>query len=582
MKNKLISLFFFIITSLLFISYIYSFQFGIGTRGFVQKVIEKGQEEGKIPKSKEEKDKPKTIYYTGKLDKLDLSQAKYLFLAPKSTTTSRSPSVKGAIYKADGTQQTEKTIFKIIEENGEMKIKEVNLYDEEGNRFDVDVHYIVKVGTGFISIALEIKGVFIVTTTTQVVNGSTQVVTSEEYLHVSEWGTAASTIPSYGYMDYLKYYKQYLVRLEDGAVFEGKYLPNDRNKKIYEDIYGNYYYIATWSDVAYWINNYYYSYSGNGIQQGSLLKLNTKDMSVQVVSAQGDYITQDIIEWEPFFVVDKYGNIAYMSTTGSGYKYRKTTGTVDGSGIVHTGFYTYPFSSYGSGLPPIVDNNRDAIYFLNKVSEGEYGFKNLWIRRLRCNKDTGYNIEITSTVGSVSDDVARACETIGHGKILNIGDKEISMLINSFDKILFPTIDLVNATTSYYYEVPFSEFGVSSDGWNEGFLGYQVVNSTKVYVLIKTEGSQQGRYRYTFYAIYPKEEKIEKIFYTERYEVLSQSWPLFNVDEEGNIIVTATDLDTGTKNVLKITPNPSDPGNESNISFLQQGTVEVYYLVRVY
>lgn len=576
MKNKLISLFFFTIVSLFFISYVYSFQFGIGTRGFVQKVIEKGQEEGKIPKSKEEKDKPKTIYYSGKLDKLDLSQAKYLFLAPKSTTTSRSPSVKGAIYKADGTQQTEKTIFKIIEENGEMKIEEVNLYDEEGNRFDVDVHYIVKVGTGFISIALEIRGVYIVTTTTQVVDGSTQVVTSEEYFPVSEWETAASTIPSYGYMDYSKYQKQYLVRLEDGAVFEGKYLPNDRNKKIYEDIYGNYYYIATNSESAWWISYW----SGSEISERSLLKLNTKDMSVQVVSAQGDYINQDI-EWEPFFVVDKYGNIAYMSTTGSGYKYRKTTGTVDGSGIVHTVFYTYPLSSYGSGFQPIVDNNRDAIYFLNRVSEGEYGFKNLWVRRLRCNKDTGYNIELTSTVGSVSGDVAVAFEMMWGNRILNIGDKEISVLIRSFDKILFPTIDLVNATTSYYYEVPFSEFGVSSDGWNEGFLGYQVVSSTEVCILIKTDGQQMGRYRYTFYTIYPKEGRFETVFYTEKYEITT-GWPLFNVDEEGNIIMSATDLDTGTKNVLKITPNPSDPGNESNISFLQQGTVEVYYLVRVY
>jgi hypothetical protein len=94
---------------------------------------------------------------------------------------------------------------------------------------------------------------------------------------------------------------------------------------------------------------------------------------------------------------------------------------------------------------------------------------------------------------------------------------------------------------------------------------------------------QFGRYRYTFYAIYPKEEKIEKVFYTEKYEPSSSWWqPPFSVDENGNIIITATDLDTGTKNVLKITPNPDDPGSHNNISILQQGNMEVYYLVRVY
>jgi|GEM_PF-3099427 len=570
MKNKLLIIIF-TITSLFFVSHIYSFQFGVGTRGFVKKVIEKGQEEGKIPKTKEEKEKgkPNTINYTGKLDKLDLSQAKYLFLAPKSTsTTSPSPSIKGAIYKADMTQ-TEKTVFK-MKENGD--IEEVNLYDEQGNRFDVNVYYIVKLSTEFISVALEIKGVWIVTTTTQVVNGSTQVVTTEQYFPVSQWQTSVSTM---GWVDYSQYQKQYLVRLEDGAVFEGRYLPNDGNKKIYQDMYGNYYYILAWSNSAWWLN---YGY-GTEIQQGSLLKLNTKDMSVQVVSAQGDTIPSYDVE---AFAVDKYGNLAYLSMSGSGYKYRKTTATVDSSSIEHQGFFNYPIGSSNyavDGLLPIVDINCDGIYFVDRVSEGEYGLKNLRVRKLECNYNTGYEIKITSNVDSVYYEIVNS---LSYAKILSIGDKEISLLKTTSEKIIFPTIDLVNATTSYYYEVNYSTFGlVDYNNFSNGFLGYQVVSSTEVYVLIKTQGQQSGRYKYTFYAIYPKEERIEKVFYTEKYEP-SQGWPLFSVDENGNIIITATDLDTGTKNVLKITPNPSDPGNTNNITFLQQGNVEIYYLVRVY
>jgi len=42
MKNKLLTIIFAITTSLFFVSQIYSFQFGVGTRGFVKKVIEKG------------------------------------------------------------------------------------------------------------------------------------------------------------------------------------------------------------------------------------------------------------------------------------------------------------------------------------------------------------------------------------------------------------------------------------------------------------------------------------------------------------------------------------------------------------
>jgi hypothetical protein len=579
MKNKVLIIF--TITSLFFVSHIYSFQFGVGTRGFVKKVIEKGQEEGKIAKTKEEKEKGKPntinyINYTGKLDKLDLSQAKYLFLAPKSTsTTSHSPSIKGAIYKADMTQ-TEKTIFKMIEENGEMKIKEVNIYDEQGNRFDVNVYYIVKLSTEFISVALEIKGVWIVTTTTQVVNGSTEVVTAEQYFPISQWQTSVSTM-GWG-MDYSQYQKQYLVRLKDGAVFEGRYLPNDGNKKIYQDMYGNYYYIATRSNSVWWLN--YYSYPGSeiGIQEGSLLKLNTKDMSVQVVSAQGDIISQ-APEYtnDPHFVVDKYGNIAYLSMgTSTGYKYRKTTATVEGSNIEHKGFYTYPYDGY-SYLTPIVDINRDAIYFIDRV--GELLVSDLLrVRKVRCNADTLYEIEESSSTGSVSLEVL---QSLFYSEILNIGDKEISLLETTYGKIIFPTIDLVKATTSYYYEVNYSTFGIDYNNFGSGFLGYQMVSSTEVYVLIKTQGQQSGRYRYTFYAIYPKEERIEKVFYTEKYEP-SQGWPLFSVDENGNIIITATDLDTGTKNVLKITPNPDDPGSHNNISILQQGNMEVYYLVRVY
>jgi len=568
MKNKLLIIIF-TITSLFFVSHIYSFQFGVGTRGFVKKVIEKGQEEGKIPKTKEEKEKekgePNTINYTGKLDKLDLSQAKYLFLAPKSTsTTSPSPSIKGAIYKADMTQ-TEKTVFK-MKENGD--IEEVNIYDEQGNRFDVNVYYIVKLSTEFISVALEIKGVWIVTTTTQVVNGSTQVVTTEQYFPVSQWQTSISTMG----WNYSQYKKQYLVRLEDGAVFEGRYLPNDGNKKIYQDMYGNYYYILAWSNSAWWLN---YGY-GTGIQQGSLLKLNTQNMSVQVVSAQGDTIPSYDVE---AFAVDKYGNLAYLPMIGSDYKYRKTTATVDGSSIEHKGFFNYPIGSSNyavGGLLPIVDINCDGIYFVDRVSEGEYGLKNLRVRKLECNYNTGYEIKITSNVGSVYYEIVNS---LSYSKILSIGDKEISLLETTYGKILFPTIDLVNATTSYYYEVNYSTFGIDYNNFSNGFLGYQVVSSTEVYVLIKTQG--QGRDRYTFYAIYPKEERIEKVFYTEKYEP-SKGWPPFSVDENGNIIITATDLDTGTKNVLKITPNPDDPGNPNNITFLQQGNVEIYYLVRVY
>jgi hypothetical protein len=564
MKNKLLTIIFAITTSLFFVSHTYSFQFGVGTRGFVKKVIEKGQEEGKIGKTKEEKEKGKPntinyINYTGKLDKLDLSQAKYLFLAPKSTsTTSHSPAFKGAIYKADMTQ-TEKTVFK-MKENGD--IEEVNLYDEQGNRFDVNVYYIVKLSTEFISVALEIKGVWIVTTTTQVVNGSTEVVTAEQYFPISQWQTSVSTM-GWG-IDYSQYQKQYLVRLKDGAVFEGRYLPNDGNKKIYQDMYGNYYYVAAYSNDTWWVNSYYY---GTGVQQDSLLKLNTKDMSIQVVSAQGDTIPYGA----EAFAVDKYGNLAYLSTSGSGYKYRKTTATVDGSNIEHQGFYTYSYSY--SHLPPIVDINRDAIYFIYDV-----GFSTLCVKKVRCNADTLYEIEESSSTGSVSWEVLNS---LSYSKILNIGDKEISLLETTSGKILFPTIDLVNATTSYYYEVDYSTFGLDYNNFGSGFLGYQVVSSTEVYVLIKTQGQQSGRYRYTFYAIYPKEEKIEKVFYTERYEI-SQGWSPFSVNENGDIVVTATDLDTGNKNVLKITPNPADPGNTNNISILQQGTTQIYYLVRVY
>jgi len=569
MKNKVLIIF--TITSLFFVSHIYSFQFGVGTRGFVKKVIEKGQEEGKIGKTKEEKEKgkPNTINYTGKLDKLDLSQAKYLFLAPKSTsTTSHSPAFKGTIYKAD-MAQTEKTVFK-MKENGD--IEEVNLYDEQGNRFDVNVYYIVKLSTEFISVALEIKGVWIVTTTTQVVNGSTQVVTTEQYFPVSQWQTSISTM-GWG-MDYSQYQKQYLVRLKDGAVFEGRYLPNDGNKKIYQDMYGNYYYIATRSNSVWWLDYNYYSLPGSEIviPEGSLLKLNTKDMSVQVVSAQGDIISQapEYTNDSPF-VVDKYGNIAYLTYSGV-YKYRKTTATVDGSNIEHKGFYTYPYGY--SYLPPIVDINRDGIYLIDRVEWSDL----LRVRKVRCNADTLYEIEESSSTGSVSWEVLNS---LSYSKILSIGDKEISLLETTSGKIIFPTIDLVKATTSYYYEVNYSTFGIDYNNFGSGFLGYEVVSSTEVYVLIKTQGQQSGRYRYTFYAIYPKKERIEKVFYTEKYEP-SQGWPLFSVDENGNIIITATDLDTGTKNVLKITPNPADPGNPNNISILQQGTVQIYYLVRVY
>jgi len=571
MKNKLLTIIFAITTSLFFVSHTYSFQFGVGTRGFVKKVIEKGQEEGKIAKTKEEKEKgkPNTINYTGELNKLDLSQAKYLFLAPKSTsTTSHSPAIKGAIYKADMTQ-TEKTVFK-MKENGD--IEEVNLYDEQGNRFDVNVYYIVKLSTEFISVALEIKGVWIVTTTTQVVNGSTEVVTAQQYFPVSQWQTSVSTMGCG--MDYSQYRKQYLVRLKDGAVFEGRYLPNDGNKKIYQDMYGNYYYIAAYSNDTWWVNSYYY---GTGIQQGSLLKLNTKDMSIQVVSAQGDTISQ-APEYtnDPPFAVDKYGNIAYLSMgTSMGYKYRKTTATVDGSSIEHQGFYPLNFYYYSEGLKPIVDINNDAIYFVGKTNEGG----NLAVRKIRCNAETGYQIEVTSNVGSVSYEFANGINS--WAKILSNGDKEVSLLITSYDKIHFPTIDLVNATTSYYYAVDFSSFGVNTNNFSSSFLGYQVVNSSVVYILLKTDGSQFGRYRYTFYAVYPKEGKTESIFYTEKYEI-SLGWPPFNIDGNGNIVVTATDLDTGNKNVLKITPNPADPSNTNNISILQQGTVQIYYLVRVY
>ena len=122
---------------------------------------------------------------------------------------------------------------------------------------------------------------------------------------------------------------------------------------------------------------------------------------------------------------------------------------------------------------------------------------------------------------------------------------------------------------------------MNTNNFSNSFLGYQVVNSSVVYILLKTDGSQFGHYRYTFYAVYPKEGKTESIIYTEKYEIF-QGWPPFNIDENGNIVVTATDLDTGTKNVIKITPNPDDPGSHNNISILQQGNMEVYYLVRVY
>jgi hypothetical protein len=565
----------FTILSFLFISNIYSFQFGLGTRDFVKKVIEEGQEKGKIPKTEEEKGKiePK---YTGKVDKFNLSEAKYLYLAPKpQPTASYSSYTNGSIIRKTYTssyQETQKTIFK-IKSNGE--VEEVKIYDEQGNRFDVDVHYIVKVGTGFISVALEIKGVYIVTTTTQVVNGSSQVVSAEKYIPVSEWETAGSTTSPAGPIDYSQYRKQYLVRLVDGAVYEGKYLPNDSNKKIYEDIYGNYYYTAEDSKSVWWLSSYEFL---SNIPRGSIIKLNTKDMSAQAVSAQGDTIsTYYASVLEVPFAVDKFGNLAYSAAGTQDYKYRKTTATIDGSNIEHKRFYNYPHNY--NHLPPVVDVNRDSIYFIDAVSEGPYGLNNLRVRKVKCNAETGYEVEFTSNVGSVHRTIS---EGLHAAKILSTGDKEISLLYTWADKIVFSVIDLVKATTSYYYEVDYSTFGVDYTNFSNGFLGYQVVSSTKVYILIKTVGQQVGSYRYTFYAIYPNEAKFEKIFYTEKYEILTTVWPIFNIDEDENIIVTATDLDDGTKNVLKITPNADAPSSHSNISILQRGTAEIFYLVRVY
>lgn len=517
----------------------YSFQFGFGTKGFTRNVLEKGQSENKIPKTKQEKESNKQynennntgnggsgggggISYSGSVKKFDLSQARYLFVAEKSAQTQYAPALKKSksLYKQPSIGQ--KVLFKVKEDGS---IEEVKIHDETGlNEFDVNVNYVVKVGTGFISVALDIKGVWVVTISSEVVEKTVQVEGSTETITVEE--IVYSTNTTYVW---LGYYKYYLVRLEDGAVYEGnEMLPNLDNKTIYEDMYGNFYYM----------------------KNSKIIKLNTSNMSIQTLSAEGDSIYSDM-----YFCVDKFGNLLYYLFQSNTYRYRKTTSTIDGD-IIHDTFY--PVFSFlgGSGLIT-TDINRDCIFHLRRGSSNEnYA---VVINTIKCNYDTGYKVVLSSTVKVLGN-----YAFTNYSEILSVGDREISLFTQEpLDNILaFSKLNLIDATTSYYYEMTFNELGISQND-----LSYKIVNSTTVYLLVKKDD-----FSYSIVAVYPEEQRKEVIFDTTEYELKSDNW---EVDIEGNIIISAIDL-YGNKVLLKITPKNNIP------EILKQGSSEIYYLTRVY
>ncbi len=527
----------------------YPFEFGFGTKGFTRRVLEKGQEQGKIPKTKEEKktgiDNNTNIYYSGKINWFDLTQAKYLFVASKSAAKG-APSLK----KAETVDTGDKTIFK-IKENGE--IEEVKIYDENGNRFDVNVDYIVKVSTGFLSVALQMRGVYVIHTTTQVVDGSTKTVIVEEY------------VPFSAQTDYYYYgpYSYYLVRLEDGAVYEAQsnILPNKDTIVIFNDDYGNFYYKPPFS---------------NFINSNCIIKLNTSNMSWQKVSAEQDNI------FEEKFWVDKYGNIVYFYSTslsGEIYRYRKTTGTVDGSNIEHKEFYNIQslFNNYSGRIWCLTDTNRDCIFFVESfdwviydtstlTSQHGYGIN---VRKFECSKNTGYNLVVSSITNYEADYLVQ-------GNLIETGDREASFLYidatSMHPSFQYNKINLETATISYNYTIPFSSFNITD---YNSFLNSYYVNDNTIYLLFKTQGTLRNKY--SFIAIHPKTQSFETIFETEKYELSNGYWNTNIVAPDGTITINATDMDTGLNVLLKIIP-----GDPENPHILQQSNFEIYYLVRIY
>lgn len=518
-----------VLLSLILLPVVYGFHFGLGIRSAVQKVMEEGQRKDKLPKGK----LPTREDYAGRAHRLDLRGARYLFLAESPARARSSSETESSLYMADSSLTPAPTpariIFKIKEDG---TIEEVKVHDEEGNVFDIEAHYIIKVGNKFISICLSIRGVY----------------RNNEF------------IPLGGRDPERWRRKRYLVRLEDGAVFEvqgfgGRGLPDTGTKTIYEDIYGNFYYSPLYDGVGV-----------PGISSYAVFKLNTKNMSIEVISKQED----DALGG---FAVDKFGNLAYLSSRVGKYVYRKTTGTVDGTGVEHKEFFLLP----GAGFRPITNKGQDAIFLIDSPFRSY-----LRIRKLECNPNTLYKIKISSVVNQAASAIF---DGVSSAKILDIGEEDVSLLLLPErwwgDRIICPTLNLTNATTTFYSEVRLRDL-VGEDDFSKAFLGYQIVNSTTMYVLIKRQGQQWGRYRYTFFAIYFKEGKFEEIFHTEKYELTyTYEWQPFTIDEAGNIIVPATDLDDGTRNILKIKPNPANPGDPNNITFLQRGQAQILYLVRV-
>ncbi|MCS7231256.1 MAG: hypothetical protein RMJ67_03875 [Elusimicrobiota bacterium] len=514
---KKIFLFIFLIL-IIFTNISYTFQFGFGTKGFIKNTLEKGQEEGKIPKTKEEE--KNQIFYTGKIEKFDLRQAKYLFISSRSLSKINPVLKKSkAIYHQPPTVE-EKVIFK-IKENGE--IEEVKITDEKGNIFDVNVQYIVKMGKDYLSVGLSVKGVWLISISTQLVNGSTQVITTTNYQPLNTFN----------------YPLKYLVRIKDGAAWTGEMLPDLHSSQIKYDDYGNYYYV-------------------NNISQ-DLIKLNTSNMSVRKISAEGDRILGG-----KFFWIDKFGNILYEYSSGSnwGYKYRKIISPGEHSTTINE---IQP--SFIQGLI-FTDSNRDKIFSIRSYEEVSPVYRLYTvIKTIECNQETNYEIRISSYETSIPFKVYSLTET----KLLSTGNRTVSLMnLYSYDKKFeFTEINLIEGTTNYFYQLSLSSItGTSSSE----IVDYQIINSTTVYIFLKTP--QILGYNYSFYAIYPVEQRYESIYETTRYSI--QTTRQSFAEPDGSIVVYANDLQNeGIKVLLKIIPK-EEP------QILQSSNFEIYYLTRLW
>lgn len=514
-----------ILLNLFFISKNYSFQFGFGTKGFIRKTLEKGQEEGKISKTKDEKPQ---VYYSGKISKFDLSQARYIFVSARSNSTINPvlKKAKSIYYQPQNTEQ--KVIFK-IKENGE--IEEVNITDENGNIFDVNVNYIVKMGTEYLSVGLEINGIWIIKKSTQIVNGSTQTVTTTEY----------QKLPTY-------FFNKYLVRIKDGAAWTGEILPTDYSPRpIRYDDYGNYYFIDP---------------------SQRLIKLKTSDMSWRVITAESEHVINT--EEGKAFWVDKFGNILYNYSIMaiSGWKYRKISSPGELSPVV-----TEIPQSFVDGYV-LLDSNRDVIFMIKKFEELAYNFSGIKITSIKCNQETNYEIQISSFLSAEAQPFLYGGEKL---HIISTGDRTVSFMSMGYDlnnyqrKFRFTELNLSNGTTNYCYEVPFSSFNATQQ---DNLLSYQIVNSTTIYVLFKTP--QNLGYKYSLYVIYPIEQKYELLYETTRYAIQANYWQGFSSEVDGSITVYAYDLhNEGVKVLLKIIPKETE-------QILYSGKSEIYYLTKVW